>query len=170
MVNILKFSFLTFAARFKFWNLILLSLFILRHFQKVLKTFLGCCIVWYEMFTAALQWLRFRLADQSMTFSTSSVKRRRQMWSKCWLLFWTLSSFPHSVIKAKHSTEQPCIFSKPWGLVLKRYNACTNFHMFSQELSIYSKLKQSSRHVCGKENTKDSPWPEETGKYMSFVF
>ena len=35
MVNILKFSFLTFAARFKFWNLILLSLFILRHFQKV---------------------------------------------------------------------------------------------------------------------------------------
>ena len=62
MVNMQKFSFLTLAARFKFWNLFLLFLLILRHFQKVLKTFLGCYIVWYEMFTTALRWLWFQLA------------------------------------------------------------------------------------------------------------
>ena len=132
-----KFSFLTFAAHFKFWNLFLLFLLILRHFQKVLKTFLGCYIVWYEMFTTASQGLRFQLADQSMTFSISSVKRRRQVWSKCRLLFWTLSSFPHSVIKAKHSTEQPCIFSKLWGLGAKEVQRMRKFpHVLSITLNI----------------------------------
>ena len=38
------FSFSTFAAHFKFPNLFLLFLLILKRFQKVFKTFLGCLL------------------------------------------------------------------------------------------------------------------------------
>ena len=45
------------------FQMFLLFLLILKHIQKVFKTFLGYFFVWYEMFTTTL----FQLADQSMT-------------------------------------------------------------------------------------------------------
>ena len=54
-----EFSFTTFAAHFKFPNLFLLFLLILKRFQKAFKTFLGCFMVWYEMFTTTLQYFNF---------------------------------------------------------------------------------------------------------------
>ena len=54
-----EFSFTTFAAHFKFPNLLLLFLLILKRFQKAFKTFLGCFMVWYEMFTTTLQYFNF---------------------------------------------------------------------------------------------------------------
>ena len=46
-------------------------------------------------------------------------------------------SFPHSVIKAKHSTEQPCIFSKLWGLGAKEVQRMRKFpHVLSITLNI----------------------------------
>ena len=35
-------------------------------------------------------------------------------------------------------------------------------HKFVHILLMYSRVKQSSRHVCGKENTKNSAWPDST--------
>ena len=68
-------------------SLFLLSL---KCFQTVFKAFLGCFIVWYEMFTTTLQKLWSQWADQSMTYSISPVKSHQQVWSKWGLLFRTL--------------------------------------------------------------------------------
>ena len=73
-----EFSLSTFVSHFKFPNLFLLFLLILKRCQKVFKTFLCCFNAWYEMFATTLQQLWFQWADQSMTFSISSVKSHRQ--------------------------------------------------------------------------------------------
>ena len=86
-----EFSFSTFAAWFKFPNLILLFLLILKCFQKVFQMFRCWFIVWYEMFTTTLPRLQFQLADQSMAFSISLVKvtgkcgQSAGCYFECWL-------------------------------------------------------------------------------------
>ena len=55
-----------------------------------------------------------------------------------------LSSFHHSMIKAKHAAEQPCIQPKPWSLGTK---AAQCLRKFPHILSMYSKVKQSSQRM-----------------------
>ena len=38
---------------------------------------------------------------------------------------------------------------------------------FVRILLMYSKVKQSSQHVCGKDNTKNSAWPDSISRKAS---
>ena len=73
------------------YSLFLLSL---KCFQTVFKAFLGCFIVWYEMFTTTLQKLWSQWADQSMTFFHFSSEES-----------------PASVVKVRAAFSNPQVFA-----------------------------------------------------------
>ena len=77
----------------------ILKLYTYLHFQKAFKTFLGCFIAWYEMFTITWKQLYFSWTIISIIFfikfqffaekSIASVLKVPAAASS-WLLFWTL--------------------------------------------------------------------------------
>lgn len=70
--------FSSFAAHFEFPSLWVFTRF--KSFPKhFFKTFRGCFVVWYKIFTPTLQQLRFQLADQSITLSISLIKSCQQV-------------------------------------------------------------------------------------------
>ena len=83
-----EFSFSTFAAHFKFSNLFLLFLLILKHFQKVFKTFLGCLLS--DMKCLLQHYSKFDFSWPIKAWHLLFLWWKVIVQSKCRLLFWNL--------------------------------------------------------------------------------
>ena len=113
---------------------------------------------------------------RNICHKTQTLDRQSFVLGKPKSLASILSSF-HSIIKAKHSAEQPYNFPKTWVVwVPKQYNVCVSFHLFSRCMAWSSRVhnmstaRKTQRTLLVLISPQEKRQRNKTGRYMSFVF